>query len=129
MARFDWHDKEFAPQIRKTPGMIITLRNMGAGWIGDLNDELNAAQARRKQPVEDGYDSHVTEGGSRARLFIVAASARAQAHEAKHGSILKLMRTSGLDVNQGAGEFRNPNADGTSRRLDDRGDEMHRLDE
>lgn len=128
MARFEWHDEEFG-EIRRSPGMVAHLDGMGVQWVGRLNSELHAAQAARKQPVEDGYDHHITVGGTRARLYVVASTARAQAHEAKNGSILKLMHTSGLDVNQGTGEFRNPNADGSSRRLDDRGDEMHRLDE
>lgn len=127
MARFDWHDEEFG-EIRRSPGMVAHLDGMGEQWVARLNEELHGAQARRNQPVEDGYDHHITTGGTRARLYVVASTARAQAHEAKHGSILKLMRTSGLDVNQGTGRFRNPNADGTSRRLDDRGDEIHGLD-
>lgn len=128
MARFDWHDREFGPQIRKAPGMVALLDSMGEEWVARLNTELHAAQARRKQPVEDGYIHDVTTGGTRARLYIVATTARAQAHEAEHSSILKLMRTSGQDVNV-HGEFRNPNADGTSRRRDALGDPIHKLDD
>jgi hypothetical protein len=48
--------------------------------------------------VEDGYTYHVHQGHTRVRMYVVAATARAQAHERKHSSILKLMHTSGWDV-------------------------------
>jgi hypothetical protein len=110
MAEFVWRDEEFAPQIRRAPGMIAYLEGKGTEWVAELNTELHAAQARRKQTVEDGYDFHVTTGGTRARLYIVAETARAQAHEAANSSILKLMRTTGFDVNTSRGRrFVNPN--------------------
>lgn len=107
MARFDWHDEEFPP-IRKSPGMVAYLEEKGEEWVAELNADLHAAQAKRKQPVEDGYTHYVHVGGTRARLYIVAATARAQAHEARHNMILKLMKTSGHDVNRGTGVFKNP---------------------
>lgn len=107
MARFVWNDDAF-DEIRTSVGMVAYLEAMGKKWITRLNAELKTAQARRGQPAEDGYEMHITTGGSRARLYIVAATARAQAHEAKHNSILKLMQTSGHDVKKGTGEFTNP---------------------
>lgn len=127
MARIDWHTEEFA-NIRRSPGMVAHLKAMGEEWEARLNSELHAAQAARKQPVEDGYDHHITTGGTRARLYMVAATARAQAHEAKHNSILKLMRTSGLDVNQGQGEFKNPTKGWRIHGTDERGDPIQGLD-
>lgn len=128
MAEFEWHDEEFAPQIRKAPGMVAYLEAKGVEWVAELNTELRVAQAARQQPVEDGYDHHVNVEGTRARLYIVAASARAQAHEAKHASILKLMKTSGFDVKMGSGEFKNPTKGWRVHGSDDRGDEIHGLD-
>jgi hypothetical protein len=128
VARFDWHDNQFPP-IRKSPGMVAHLKGMGEQWTAELNAELHSAQAARNQPVEDGYTAHITTGGSRARLFIVAASARAQAHEAKHSSILKLMRTSGHDVDVNTGrEFKNPTKGWRVHGVDDQGAPIHGLD-
>jgi hypothetical protein len=107
--------------------MVAYLKAMGDQWTADLNTELHAAQAARKQPVEDGYIAHVTEGGTRARLFIVAATARAQAHEAKHSSILKRMRTSGHDVNV-HGTMKNPTKGWRIHGSDDQGNPIHGLD-
>lgn len=95
--KITWNMDEFT-RIRKAPALVAKLHAMGEEWTGDLNEELHAAQARRKQPVEDGYTYHINTGGTRARMYIVAATARAQAHERKHSSILKAMRTSGLDT-------------------------------
>lgn len=92
-----WNESEFT-RIRKSPGLVNKFHAMGFDWADRLNTELHAAQAARKQEEADGYDYHVEEKGSRARLFMVASTARGQAHEAKHHSILKLMRTDDLDV-------------------------------
>ena len=127
MARFDWHIDEFA-NIRKAPGMIAYLEKMGAEWVGELNTELKAAQEARDQPVEDGYFHHVTDGGSRARLFLVAGTARAQAHEAKHNSILKKMKTSGHDVDLTGRKFKNPTKGFRVHGSDERGDPIVGLD-
>lgn len=108
--------------------MVAHLEEMGAEWVTRLNAELHSAQAARKQPIEDGYNHHVVVGGSRARLFIVAASARAQAHEAKHSSILKLMRTSGYKPKV-HGDFENPTKGWLINvERDERGDTIHGLD-
>jgi hypothetical protein len=85
-------------RIRKTPALEAQLEAMGTEWVARLNTELHAAQTKRKQPVEDGYVAHVNQGTTRVRLHIVAATARAQAHEKAHSSILKLMRTTGHDT-------------------------------
>jgi hypothetical protein len=127
VARYDWHLEEFV-RVRKSPGMIAHLEGMGEEWVGLLNTELHAAQTARKQPVEDGYVHHITTGGSRARLYIVAKTARAQAHEAKHSSILKLMRTSGHDVKRHARDFKNPTKGWRVNGSDDQGNPIHGLD-
>ena len=63
-------------------------------------------EIKRGQPVEDGYDHHVRELKDEARLYVVAATARAQAHEARHSSMLKQMRTAGRAVV--TGKAKNP---------------------
>lgn len=87
---FDWHLDEFE-HIRKSDEMVEFLHGIGTELCASLNAELNEAQAERKQPIEDGYKFYVTNEGtaSRARLHILAFTARAQAHEAVHQSILK----------------------------------------
>lgn len=126
MARFDWHDEQFAPQIRKAPGMVAYLDAKGTEWVSELNAELHAAQEKRHQPVEDGYDHHIQTGGTRARLYIVAATARAQAHEAAHSSILKLMKDH--DIKKGEGEFKNPTKGWRTHGSDDQDNPIHGLD-
>lgn len=91
------HDEEFV-KLRKVQPLHALLHARGEEWIKRLNDELHAAQAKRRQPVEDGYTFHITNRGTRLRLYIVAATARAQAHERAHSSILKLMETTNYDV-------------------------------
>lgn len=85
-------------ELRHATALEGLLHERGETWIARLNTELHAAQAKRKQPVEDGYTYHVSGVGTRLRLYIVAATARAQAHERAHSSILKLMETTGYDV-------------------------------
>ena len=85
-------------EMRKDPKLVSILRVRGETWVARLNEELHPAQKARKQPIADGYTYYVHTTGSRARLYIVAFTARAQAHEKKHSSILKLMETTGYDV-------------------------------
>ena len=85
-------------EVRKSARLESILRVRGETWVSRLNTELHAAQTKRKQPVEDGYTFYIHSGGSRLRLYIVAFTARAQAHERKHSSILKLMETTKYDV-------------------------------
>jgi lipocalin len=107
--KFDFPDNSPEWQrIRKAPALVEMLTQRGERWVADLNAELHAAQAARKQDIEDGYTFYVSTEGDRAKLFIVAATARAQAHEAANQSILKKMDTSGYDVNRGTGQFKNP---------------------
>lgn len=108
--------------------MVAYLEAKGVEWVAELNADLRAAQASRKQPVEDGYDFRVTTGGTRARLYIVAATARAQAHEAKHNMILKLMKTTGFDVKRGTGVFKNPTKGWRVHGTDDQDNPIHGLD-
>jgi hypothetical protein len=85
-------------EVRKSARLVSILRVRGETWCNRLNAELHKAQTARRQPVADGYTYYVHTEGSRARLYIVAFTARAQAHEKKHSSILKLMETTGYDV-------------------------------
>jgi hypothetical protein len=84
--------------MRKDPKLVSILRVRGETWVSRLNAELHTAQKARRQPIADGYAFYVHTEGSRARLYIVATTARAQAHEKKHSSILKLMETSRYEV-------------------------------
>jgi hypothetical protein len=85
-------------EMRKDPKLVSILRVRGETWVARLNAELHAAQQARRQPIADGYGFYVHTEGSRARLYVVATTARAQAHEKKHSSILKLMETSRYEV-------------------------------
>src|SRR5262245_2852851 len=89
---FDWHLEEFE-RIRKSEGMVAYLHGMGEQLVEQLNAELHAAQQARNQPVADGYKYYVTNEGdaSRARLHVLAFTARGQAHEAAHQSILRML--------------------------------------
>lgn len=91
------NNEEFV-KLRKDPAIEGLLHERGEDWVARLNAELHEAQIKRKQPVEDGYTYHIGKEGDRLRLYVIAATARAQAHERKHSSILKLMETSGWDV-------------------------------
>jgi hypothetical protein len=124
-SKIKWNLDEFE-RIRKAPLLEAKLVAMAEEWVARLNAELRAAQAKRKQPVEDGYTFHLSRKGNRSRVHIVAFTARAQAHEAKHQSILKLMETSGHGVKKKGGEFKNPTKGFTAGR-DAQGEEIHRL--
>jgi geranylgeranyl pyrophosphate synthase len=91
-------DNEGFREMRKAARLEAFLVARGETWVNRLNLELAAAQRARKQKVEDGYTYHIHKGGTRLRLYIVAFTARAQAHERKHSSILKLMETTKYDV-------------------------------
>ena len=85
------HDNPEWEQIRKAAELKNQLEDRGKQWVDRLNDDLHAAQAKRKQPVEDGYTYEVTTEGSRDRLYVWPYSARAIAHEAVNQSMLKLV--------------------------------------
>jgi hypothetical protein len=85
-------------EMRKDAKLVSIFRVRGETWVSRLNEELHRAQQARKQPIADGYTYYIHEGGTRARLYIIATTARAQAHERKHSSILKLMETSRYEV-------------------------------
>lgn len=78
-------------RIRTTPETKAELEARGKQWTSRLNAELRAAQAKRKQPIEDGYMYEVTTEGSRYRLYVWPFTARAIAHEAVNQSMLKLV--------------------------------------
>lgn len=119
MARFVWNMAEFR-RIRNSPGMTEYLRAKGEKWVAELNAELREAQAKRRQPVEDGYIYWISHG-TRARLHIIAKTARAQAHEAEHSSILKLMHI------EGKSNVQNPNKGGRGHGFDAQGNPIHGL--
>jgi hypothetical protein len=95
--RGEWNFDEFE-RVRTSSGISTLFHERGEDWVDRLNAELHAAQAKRKQPVEDGYEYYVNQGGTRTRMYVVAITARAQAHERAHSSILKLMETTKHDV-------------------------------
>jgi hypothetical protein len=99
---FDWHLDEFE-RIRKSEGVVELLREIGEEIVSSLNSELHAAQQARDQTVEDGYKFYVTNGGeaSRARLHVLAFTARAMAHEAAHQSILRKLGEATASVQAG----------------------------
>lgn len=95
-----WSNTEDWQYIRKAPELVAMFNQIGGMWVDDLNRELRDAQAARKQKIEDGYKFALNVDSDRIRMRIWAFTARAMVHEAKHQSILKLMKHSGWDVNQ-----------------------------
>lgn len=95
-----WSNTEDWQYIRKSPELVTIFNQIGGMWVDDLNRELRDAQAARKQKIEDGYKFAINVDSDRIRMRVWAFTARAMVHEAKHQSILKLMRHSGWDVNQ-----------------------------
>lgn len=89
-------------RIRTTPETKEELESRGREWVKRLNEELHAAQAKRKQPAEDGYKYEVTTEGSRYRLYVWPFTARAIAHEAVNQSMLKLVPVGNVKKNAGA---------------------------
>lgn len=75
-------------QIRNSAGVDEHLSQVGEETVSRCNGDLHAAQTKRHQPVEDGYDFHITHG-SRSRLNIFPSTPRAMAHEAVNQAILK----------------------------------------
>jgi hypothetical protein len=89
-------------EMRNSPGPWTSTCT---GWGRNrarCNADLRAAQAKRGQPVEDGYDYHITHG-SRSRLNIFPDTPRAMAHEAVNQSILKNVRSGVKGENRGPG--------------------------
>lgn len=79
-------------ELRNSPGVDAYLDRVGEETVARCNADLREAQARRKQPVEDGYDHHTTHG-SRSRLNIFPSTPRAMAHEAVNQAILQNVPT------------------------------------
>lgn len=75
-------------EMRNSPGVDAYLEKVGEETVARCNTDLRAAQAKRGQPQEDGYDFHITHG-SRSRLNIFPSTARAMAHEAVNQTILR----------------------------------------
>lgn len=77
-------------EMRNSPGVDDYLDRLGKETVARCNADLRAAQAKRGQPQEDGYDYHITHG-SRSRLNIFPDTPRAIAHEAVNQTILKTL--------------------------------------
>lgn len=101
MAKVVLYEKRIEDQVGKAPGLKALFDVMGAEWVARLNTELNAAEAKRGQPVEEGYKHYVNTLKHEVRLYVVAFTARAQAHEARHSAMLKQMRTAGHTIVRG----------------------------
>lgn len=119
-------------RIRTTPATQAELEERGKQWTERLNAELHAAQAKRHQPIEDGYMFDVTTGGTRARLYVWPFTARAIAHEAVNQSMLKLVPIG--SIKRAAGP--NPEVPrelarraNEARGSDVQGNKIHRLDD
>lgn len=88
MATFkNWNMAEFA-RIRNSPGVTEFCENIMDTTVDRSNGDLRAAQAARKQPVEDGYTSSTTHG-DRVRVNGYPITARAIAHDAVNQSLAK----------------------------------------
>lgn len=75
-------------EMRNSAGMDEHWEKVGAETVARCNADLHAAQAKRNQPAEDGYDFSISHG-TRARLHVFPTTARAIAHEAVNQTILK----------------------------------------
>lgn len=121
-------------RMRNSSGVDDYLERVGKETVTRCNADLRAAQAKRNQPQEDGYDYHITHG-SRARLNIFPDTARAIAHEAVNQTILK-----NISVGAAKAEARQPDHEiprELARRsneaqahagFDEQGNEIHNLD-
>lgn len=120
--------------MRNSPRMDEYLHKVGEETVRRCNAELRAAQAKRGQPEEDGYDFTITHG-SRSRLNIFPDTPRAIAHEAVNQTILK-----NISVGAAKAEARPPdreiprelarrsNAAQMHAGFDAQGNEIHNLD-
>lgn len=88
--------------IRNSGVVNAFLQKLGAETVSGCNADLKAAQMKRRQPTEDGYDFGISHG-SRSRLTIFPNTARAMAHEAVNQTILK-----NIHVGDPAGPVRPP---------------------
>lgn len=121
-------------EMRNSPALEEHWHRMGQEIVDRCNADLRAAQAKRGQPQEDGYDYHITHG-SRARLNIFPSTPRAIAHEAVNQTILK-----NISVGAAKAEARQPdheiprelarrsNAAQAHAGFDQQGNEIHNLD-
>lgn len=74
--------------MRNSAGMDEYWEKVGQETVARCNADLHAAQAKRNQEPEDGYDFSISHG-TRARLHVFPTTARAIAHEAVNQTILK----------------------------------------
>jgi hypothetical protein len=119
-------------EMRNSAGVEEYLHAVGEETVARCNEDLHAAQAKRRQLVEDGYDFHITHG-TRARLNIFPETPRAMAHEAVNQTILK-----NITVGNVKGAARGPDHDiprelarrsnESQKHYDAQGNEIHTLD-
>lgn len=120
-------------EMRNSPAMDEYLNKVGKETIERCNADLRAAQAKRGQPQEDGYDYHITHG-SRARLNIFPNTARAIAHEAVNQTILKSIPIGGTKETRPPDHeiprelARRSNEMQNHPGFDEQGNEIHNLD-
>lgn len=118
--------------MRNSPGTDEYLHKLGEETVARCNADLRAAQAKRGQPVEDGYDYHITHG-SRARLNVFPSTPRGIAHEAVNQTILKHMpmgtaKTGAPDHDIPRELARRSNEAQAHAGLDEQGNPIHNLD-
>lgn len=118
--------------MRNSPGVDEYLHKLGEETVSRCNADLRAAQAKRGQPQEDGYDYHITHG-SRSRLKVFPSTPRAIAHEAVNQTILKhlpmgAVKTSGPDHEIPRELARRSNEAQQHAGLDRQGNAIHNLD-
>lgn len=123
-------------EMRNSPEADEYLNKVGEETVRQCNADLRAAQAKRGQPEEDGYDFTITHG-SRSRLNIFPDTPRAMAHEAVNQTILK-----SISVGAAKAEARPPDREiprelarrsnevqaESRKRVDRQGNEIHDLD-
>lgn len=121
-------------EMRNSQGVDEYLHRVGEETVAKCNADLRAAQAKRGQPQEDGYDYTVTHG-SRARLNVFPSTPRGIAHEAVNQTILKHMpmgtmknaeHTSDHDIPRELARRSNEAQDRAG--IDDQGNPIHNLD-
>ncbi|MFV8317118.1 hypothetical protein [Mycobacterium sp. 23] len=88
-------------EMRNSAGMDEHWEKVGQETVARCNADLHAAQAKRNQPAEDGYDFSISHG-TRARLHVFPTTARAMAHEAVNQTILKNLPVGAAAAKAGA---------------------------
>lgn len=120
-------------EMRNSPQTDEYLHRVGEETVARCNADLRAAQAKRGQPQEDGYDYTITHG-SRSRLNVFPSTPRAIAHEAVNQTILKVIPIGGPKGTRAPDHdiprelARRSNEMQHHPGSDDQGNEIHNLD-